>query len=46
MVFYVTKSGDIVHSSQAYFYKNEYWTKEELATEAAKDTLTLKNWGF
>jgi len=46
MVFYVTKNGTVLHESQAYIYKNEIYSKEELKDEATKDLITLKNWGF
>ena len=46
MVFYVTENGEIAHEKDVYCYKGKYWTKEQLAAEAGKDNLTLKNWGF
>ena len=46
MVFYVTENGDIIHESDVYCYKGKYLSKKQLITEADKDNLTLKNWGF
>lgn len=46
MVFYVTKNGTVLHECDTFIYKGEPYSRDELSTEAAKDNLTLKNWGF
>lgn len=46
MVFYVTEDGNVEHESNVYCYKGKYWTKEQLITEAVKDGIILKKWGF